>query len=147
MKIVLLKKVEKLGNVGEIKDVSAGFASNYLIPNKMAKPASSNVVKEVEKQVENRKVKEDVLTKEFRDLAKKIDGQEFTIEQKAKDGKLFGSVKEKDIVELISKKGFKIEEKNILFKNVIKEIGEFEIEIKVKNDIKAKIKLIVNEIK
>lgn len=145
MKVILLKNVDKVGKVGEIKEVSAGFASNYLIPNQMAKPASANVIKEVEKQVKKQEIIESKLLEQFRELAKKIDGQEFTIEQKAKNGKLFGSVKEKDLVELIKEKGFEIEEKNIIFVEPIKETGEFTVEIKIKEDVKAKIKLVVQE--
>lgn len=145
MKVILLKNVDKVGKVGEIKEVSAGFASNFLIPNQMAKPASTNVIKEVEKQVKKQEIIESKLLEQFRELAKKIDGQEFTIEQKAKNGKLFGSVKEKDLVELVKEKGFEIEEKNIIFTEPIKETGEFVVEIKIKEDIKAKIKLIVQE--
>ncbi len=106
MKVVLLQNVEKLGKAGEIKEVSAGFASNFLIPNKMVKPAPEKAVKEVEKQVVIQEAKEEILLKEHKELAKKIDGQEFEIEQKAKDGKLFGSVKAKDVIDLLSKKGF-----------------------------------------
>lgn len=145
MKVILLKNVDKVGKVGEIKEVSAGFASNYLIPNQMAKPASTGVIKEVEKQVKKQEIIESKLLEQFKELAKKINGQEFVIEQKAKNGKLFGSVKEKDLVELIKEKGFEIEERNIVFAEPIKEIGEFAVEIKIKEDIKAKIKLIVKE--
>ncbi len=145
MKIVLLKKVEKLGNAGEIKEVSDGFASNYLIPNKMAKPATDNVLKEVEKQVESQKVQEEIASIKARKLIEKIKGQEFEIEQKAKNGKLFGSVKQKNIVALVNTKGFEIEEKNVVFKKAIKEVGVFDIEIKLQDGISTTIKLTVKE--
>ncbi len=145
MKIILLKNIEKLGKVGEIKDVSAGFASNYLIPNKMAKPATDNVLKEVEKQVESQKIKEKIVSIKTRKLIEKIKRQELEIEQKAKNGKLFGSVKQKDIVALINQKGFKIEEKNVIFQKTIKEVGVFDIEIKLQNGISTIIKLTVKE--
>lgn len=141
MRVILLKKVDKLGNAGEIKEVSDGFASNYLIPQGMAKPASEGVVKQVEKQVEVQKVKDDKLEVKYRDVANKIDGKEFEIEEKSKDGKLFGSVKEKDVVELIGNK--EIDEKMIKFSQPIKETGEYEVEIAIFGDVKAKIKLIV----
>lgn len=147
MKVVLLKDVEKLGKAGEIKNVADGFASNFLIPNQMVKPASENIVKEVEKQIENQNVKDKVLLDESKKLAESLKGQRITIEQKAKDGKLFGSVTEKDVVALINKKGFKIENKNVVFKKSIKEVGEFEVEIDFKNDIKTTIKLVIKESK
>lgn len=141
MKVVLLKKVNKLGEAGEIKEVSPGFASNYLIPQGMAKPASEGVVKQVKKIAETAKAKVKESEKEFKKVANEINGQEFVIEKKAEGGKLFGSVKEKDVAQLINKK--EITEKEINFKEPIKEVGEYTVEIKISNEIKAEIELVV----
>jgi large subunit ribosomal protein L9 len=145
MKVVLLKNVDKLGKAGDIKEVSAGFASNFLIPNKLVKPATESAILEVEKQVKIQDAKKEELLKEYRELAKKIDGQEFEIEQKAKDGKLFGSVKAKDVLALVVEKGLKLEESNIIFAKPIKELGDFVVEIQIKDEVKAKIKLTIKE--
>lgn len=141
MKVVLLKKVNKLGEAGEIKEVSPGFASNYLIPQGMAKPASVGVVKQVKKIAETEKAKNKENEKELKKIADEINGQEFAIEKKAEGEKLFGSVKEKDVAQLINKK--EITEKEVNFKEPIKEIGEYKVEINISNEIKAEIKLTV----
>ncbi len=141
MKVVLLKKVNKLGETGEIKEVSSGFASNYLIPQGIAKPASEKVVKQVKKITETEKAENRKREEEFKKIAKEIDGQEFIIKKKAEGEKLFGSVKEKDVAQLINKK--EITEKEINFKESIKKIGNYKVKINILNGISTEINLIV----
>jgi len=145
MKVVLLKNVDKLGKVGEIKSVASGFASNFLIPNKLVKPATESAMREAEKQVKIQESKEKKLREDLRKLAAKIEGKQFRIEQKSKNGKLFGSVKVKKVLKLINEKGFELAEKNIVFAKPIKDIGEFEVTIVIGDEFKAKVKLIVEE--
>jgi len=144
MKVVLLKRIDKLGSAGEVKEVSDGFASNYLIPQGMVKPASGKVIKQVENQVEAQRKKDEESQKMFKEIAKKIDGKEFEIAKKSEKGKLFGSVKEKEVIDLIGEKD--LQAKSINFVEPIKETGEFEVEVNISTEAKAKIKLIVKEL-
>jgi large subunit ribosomal protein L9 len=143
MKVVLLKKVNKLGETGEIKEVADGYAGNYLIPQGLAQPASEGVVRQVKKIAEKQKIENEKLKEVYKKIAEKIEGKEFIIEKKAKNGKLFGSVKEKELADLIEEK--EITGNSINFKNPIKETGSHEVEINISNEIKTKIKLLVKE--
>ncbi len=143
MKVVLLKKVNKLGEIGEIKEVASGFASNYLIPQKLAKPASEGIIKEVKKIAEKQKIENKEIEEAYKKLASEIKGKEFSIEKKAEKEKLFGSVKEKELADLIGIK--EITENSINFKEPIKKIGNYDVEINLSSEVKTQIKLIVKE--
>jgi large subunit ribosomal protein L9 len=143
MKVVLLKKVEKLGEEGEIKEVSAGYASNFLIPRKLAKPASENIVKQVKENLKKAKKEGEKRLEEIKKVLTGLKNKKFSIKKKAEKGKLFEAIKEKDIAKLIGKDG--ISEKNIILPEPIKKTGGYEIEIKISDETKAKIKLEVKE--
>jgi large subunit ribosomal protein L9 len=143
MKVVLLKKVDKLGEKGEIKEVADGYARNFLIAQGLAQPATENIVKQVKENLEKIKEEGEKKLEEAKEIIEGIKDKTFSIKKKAEKGKLFGSVKEKEIVDLINKKG--ITEKNIIFPKPIKEIGEFDVEIKISDKVKTKIKLEVKE--
>jgi len=143
MKVVLLEKVEKLGNKGEIKEVSAGYASNFLIPKELVKPASEKIVKQVKENL--KKIKKEGVKKleEIKKELNKLKNKKFFIKKRAEKGKLFEAIKEKDIAKLIGKN--EINEKNIILPKPIKKTGEYEIEIKISDEAKVKIELEVRE--
>lgn len=138
MKIVLLQDVKKIGKKGEIKDVSDGYARNFLLAKNLAVPATPTAIDQVKqqevKQQEELKGKKDKTKK----LAELLSGKNITIHVKAKNGKLFGSVTARDISIALKKDGFDISEKNIKFKP-LKELGKKDAEIVFDFGITAKI--------
>ncbi len=142
MKVVLLQDVKKIGKKGEIKDVSDGYARNFLLAKGLAEVATTFAIEKV-KNLENKAKQEKENRKnEMRKIANSLNGKNVTILVKAKDGKLFGSVTAKNISDFLKKDGFDISEKNINF-TPVKELGKKEAEIIFEQSIKAKIFVIV----
>lgn len=143
MKVILLQDIKNIGKKGTIKEVSDGYARNFLFPKKLAEIAMLGSIKKVEemqkKQLETEKMMQDKL----KEMAKKISGQEFLIQAKDKDGKLFGSINAKDIANKLKEKNIEVEAKNIILPHPIKEVGEYSIELNLGDNIKSKIKVVV----
>jgi len=147
VKVVLLKDVKSLGKKDDIVNVSDGYARNYLIPKDLAIEATSGKLKEIhskKKASESKKARE---FEEAKELAKRINQLEVIIKTKAgSSGKLFGSITNKDISDII-KERYKIEidKKKIVLNEQIKALGEHEIEIKVYPEVISKITVKVVE--
>ena len=140
MKIVLLERINKLGQMGDIVDVRSGYARNFLLPLKKALRATKeniNFFKEQKsileaKNLENRKEAESVKTK--------IDGKSFILIRSASDtGALYGSVSSRDINEVISADGVEISKNQINLDKPIKELGIYKININLHSDIFSEI--------
>lgn len=146
MEVILLEKVSNLGNLGDIVRVRNGYARNFLIPNKIARRATKEAIKEFEnKRVELEKSQLKKLN-DAKELANKLDGFVLQISQKASvDGKLFGSVNNVDIVHNLKKFGFTSIEKTQIYlsDNHIKTIGEFVAKIKLHSDVEKEISIVV----
>ena len=144
MQIVLVKKVKTLGNPGEVKDVTRGYAVNFLIPQGLATPATAGLVKEA--KIRARKFDKISVVDDSAMVAfiKELEGTEITIKAKASEkGSLFGSIRAEDIVEELAKKISKsIDSEYIILKEPIKKVGEYEVEVKVgENKGKLKVKV------
>ncbi|AGF49075.1 50S ribosomal protein L9 [Candidatus Kinetoplastidibacterium galati] len=146
MEVILLEKVSTLGNLGDIVRVKNGYARNFLIPNKIAKRATKEAIKEFENkraELEKNQLKK---LNDAKELSDKLDGFVLQISQKASvDGKLFGSVSNIDIVYNLKKFGFDSIEKSQIYlsDNHIKTIGEFVAKIKLHSDVEKEISIVV----
>jgi large subunit ribosomal protein L9 len=140
MKVILQETLEGVGNLGDLLDVSDGFARNYLLPRHKAVEANSRNIKEFEhaKRVAAEKAK-----KERQDIeahAKNMSAVSLTIAaQVGKDDKMFGSVTAKDIAEGLAEKGFAIDRRKIQLAQPIKELGTFTIPVKLPREVTASI--------
>ena len=140
MKVILQETLEGVGNLGDLLDVSPGFARNYLLPRKKAVEASSRNIKEVEhaKRVTAEKAKKERL--EIEAFAKNVSTVSLTIPmQVGKDDKLFGSVTAKDIAEGLAEQGLTVDRRKIQLPQPIKELGTFAIAVKLPRDVSASI--------
>lgn len=141
MKVFLLKDVDKIGIEGEIIKVKEGFAINYLLPQKLAVVITdkneANYLKKV-KSIENRK--EAISTKTSM-LAEKIKALKLTIKRKMHEDKLYGSISPIEIVELLENEGVKVAKSQIEFDKVIKQQGNYEVTIKLSNQLQPKFAL------
>ena len=141
MQVILLDKISKLGNLGDVVRVRDGYARNFLIPKGFAKRATQAAISEFE---ERRKELEKLAEKKLTE-AKKIGdlllGKKITIQKKAGvDGRLFGSVTGQEIVDLIEKENIKILKSQISFKDgPIKIIGEHFVCIALHSEVLAEI--------
>ena len=147
MKVIFLQDVPRVGRKYDIKEVNDGYAVNFLFPKKWATAATTKSVAEIERQkkeiVIEREMQEELLEKNL----EKIKGKTIKISAKADEkGHLFSAIHKKTLSEVMEKEcHVQIDEKFIVLEKQIKEIGEFEIPILVKNK-KSFFKLIVERI-
>jgi large subunit ribosomal protein L9 len=147
MKVIFLQDVPRVGKKYDIKEVNNGYAMNFLIPRKLAEPATPKAVDELEKRKKNieieREVQEDLLMKNLEEIKGKV----ITIKVKADEkGHLFSKIHTKEIVEEMKKQNHAdISEEFIVLEKPIKEVGEHEIPIEIGSK-KSSFKLIVEKI-
>ncbi len=142
MKVILIEKVKALGNIGEIVNVSAGFARNFLVPKKFALIAdekSMNAIKDKQKALA-KKVAEEKNAAET--VKKKIHGTTLELIRKVgTNGKLFGAVTSTDIAKELETKGISIERRMITIEGSIKALGTFDVKAKIFQDVVAEFKV------
>ena len=146
MEIILMDKVTNLGNLGDVVNVKAGYARNYLIPQGMAKRANkANIAAFAERKAElERLAGEKLAAAQAR--AEKMGGITITIAQKAGvDGRLFGSITNADIAEAIIASGVQVQKSDVRLPNgPFKAIGEYNVEVALHHDVVVEIQLVVN---
>lgn len=142
MKVVLLKDVKGTGKKGEIKEVSDGYAKNFLFKTGAAKVADNSAISENKnKQVANAYHKEQEV-QAAKALQKEINGKQIKLKIKCgENGKTFGSVTGKEIADALEKLGFAIDKKKVELKEPIKALGSYQVSIRVYPEIVAKINL------
>jgi len=144
MKVIFLQDVPQVAQAGQIKEVADGYARNYLIPRKLAALAQSQAVSQVESKVKKLEIR---LTAEMQEIAGKLEGKEISLQAKAgaKD-KLYGSITSADIAaQLQSATGLEIDKRKIELEEPIRQLGSYEITLKLGKDIAPKIKVTVTE--
>ncbi|HJU03576.1 MAG TPA: 50S ribosomal protein L9 [Nitrospiraceae bacterium] len=144
MKVILQENVDGVGHLGDLLDVSDGYARNYLFPRGKALEANPRNVKALEhaKRVTAEKAKKEKM--EVEDYAKKVSAVSLTMTvQAGKDDKLFGSVTAKDIAEALAEKGFTVDRRKIQLGQPIKELGTFAIPIKLHHEVTASVSITV----
>lgn len=144
MKVILNEDVAGKGKAGDIVNVSDGYARNFLFPRKLARKATKHNLNAAKIQIAAAKHKKDTEKKHAQQVAKELEGAALTITAKRGDGgKLFGAVTAKEIaVALEEKYGLEIDKKKFNVP-VIKELGEYEIGVKIYAEVSTKIKVVV----
>ena len=144
MKVILQENVEGVGHLGDLLEVSKGFARNFLLPRKKALEANPRNVKALEhtKRVMAEKVKKEKL--EIEALAKRLSAVTLTMTaQVGKDDKLFGSVTVKDIAEGLAEQGFTVDRRKIQLQQPIKELGTYAVPVKLHREVTASVSVVV----
>ena len=144
MKIILAQDFESLGFEGDAIDVAKGYARNYLIPQGVAIEASNANVKALESR------KDKIMARRLKDkeaaeqVKEKISQITLTFKHKAgEEGKLYGSVTSRDIIQELEKKGFTVDRKKIIIDEAIRSLGEFQVAIKLYPEVTANLKVVV----
>ncbi|GAB6077696.1 50S ribosomal protein L9 [Hydrogenobaculum acidophilum] len=146
MKVILLEELEGRGSFGDIITVKDGFANNYLIPRKLAIPATEGNIKHIQSILSQKARKLEKIRAQAQELAKKLDGVEITIKKPVgQNGKLFGSITTSDIAKALHDKGFNVDRKQVMISSPIKNLGLYTIKIRLHNDVYANIKVNVEE--
>ena len=140
MEVILREDVEKLGTRGQLVKVAPGYARNFLLPNRMAVPATEANKKIVEQERQAHLRRDAKLASEAGDLGKLLSAVSITITQKAgENDQLFGSVTSKDIAEALEKQGYTVERRKIALEEPIKTLGEFKVPVKLHREVTAEI--------
>ncbi len=145
MQIILLEKVVNLGNLGEVVKVKDGYARNFLIPQRMARRATTSAVAEFEvKRVELEKAAAAKLAA-AQSQGEKLAGLTVQISQKSGvDGRLFGSVTNADIAEALTKQGFAVEKAQIRMpQGPLKTVGDHPVSVALHTDVVVEITVAV----
>jgi large subunit ribosomal protein L9 len=144
---ILLKDVENLGEAGEAVDVSSGYLRNYLLPRKLAQPATQGSLEEAERRREASERAAREAEERAGETASLLGKTVLTIQHRAgEDGKLFGSVTNAEIADAIAEaRGLRIDRKKVRLEEPIREVGTYMVEIELSGGVTAKVKTIVAE--
>jgi large subunit ribosomal protein L9 len=146
MQIILQEDVEKLGNRGQVVEVTEGYARNFLLPRKLALEANAGNMKRLEKMRAAFAKKEATEKGDAQKLAELLAGVSLEIARKSgENDQLFGSVTSADISDALGAKGYTIDKRKIQLAEPIKLIGNFEIPIKLHREVIATVKLAVKK--
>ncbi len=146
MKVILLKNVNKLGRSGDIKEVNEGYARNFLIPQGLAEIATKHSIRVRKNQVFKKKRLEQKNKNKKQNLFNKIKGKSFEIKAKADEkGTLYAGLDAKNLAQELNLLGFEINPEEILLKEKIKSLGEYNIDLKILN-YQTSIKIIINNL-
>ena len=145
MKIILLDDVNKVGRRGEVRDVSDGYARNFLIPQGKAKRATESNLKAFESRRSELEKAQSATLAKAQERGAKLAGFTLQITQKAGvDGRLFGSVTNYDIVEALEKQGHEVERSQVRMpQGPLKQVGEFPIHVALHTDVTVTITVAV----
>ena len=141
MQVILLEKVGKLGNLGDVVKVKDGFARNYLIPSKMARRATEAAIKEFENRRADLEKAAQAKLDTAKSLGEQLSGKVVRIVQKAGvDGRLFGSVTNLDVAEGLAKMGFTVHKTQVrLPAGPLKTVGDHVVVVAPHGDVSAEL--------
>jgi large subunit ribosomal protein L9 len=142
VKLLLKESIKNVGRVGDVVEVSPGYARNYLLPQDLAVQPTPNNVKKIEARRQEIEKQERDLRAQQETLIKKLEGVEVTLERRANEqGNLFGSVSATDIAKALQAQGFNIEAADVNLHNKLDRIERYTVEIKLAEDLKGDVKV------
>ncbi len=142
MEVILLERVAKLGQMGDVVSVKEGYARNFLLPQKKALRASKTNIDAFEAQKSQLEARNLESKKEAESLAAKLDGQQFIVIRSASDaGSLYGSVTPRDAADVATEAGFSVDRKQIILTAPIKELGLHDIMVRLHPEVEANVQI------
>lgn len=147
MKVILLQDVKTLGKKGDVVDVSDGYAKNFIFTKKLGVEANTKNMNELKLQKANDERVAAKILEEAKEFAKVVESKQVVVKLKAGEGgKTFGSVSSKEIAaEAKSQHGLDIDKKKIQLSEQIKNIGSYEVPVKLHQQVTAKLRVKVEE--
>jgi large subunit ribosomal protein L9 len=144
MKVVLIKNIPNVGNKGEVKEVSDGYAQNFLIAKNLAMPATKTNIDKVTAEKKKNEQKGILSFGKVKKLMNKLKGLELTISAKANEkGTLFAGIGEKEVYGALKDLNIVIDLKHFKLDKHIKELGRHDIVIKLDHGLEAKVRVLV----
>ena len=142
MQVILLERVAKLGQMGDVVDVKPGYARNYLLLQGKALTASKENIASFEGQKAQLEAQNLETRKEAEALGEKLGGQQFIVIRQASDGgNLYGSVTTRDAADVATEEGFTVDRKQIIIRQPIKTLGLHEVEVNLHPEVTVNIEL------
>ena len=146
MKVILTETVASIGEIGDVLNVARGFARNFLLPKGLAMEASGKNVRELEHKKRLIAQKREQQRQEMLAIADKLNSVIISLRRKvAEDHKLYGSVSVADVSKALDERGFAIDRKDVLLEQPIKQLGEFNVSIRVGAQVKANIRVVIEK--
>ena len=144
MKVILTKEVPKLGKTGELKTVADGYAQNFLIPQKLAVPASGGAYRAYQHDIASREDKRVRERAEAEIAATRIASTTLTMGVKVGEGgKLYGSITSKDIADALARRGIEVDRHKIDLDEPLKTLGTYKVAIKVFTGMTPEVTIVV----
>ena len=144
MKVILTKDVDKLGKSGEMKQVSDGYATNFLIPQGVAVPAAGGAYRAWQHDIASREDKRKKEREEAEIAATRIASTTLTMGVKVGEGgKLFGSITSKDIADALARRGIEVDRHKIELEEPLKSLGTYKVAIKVFAGLSPEVTVVV----
>ncbi len=144
MKVLLCEDVNKLGYLGDVVEVSNGYARNYLLPQGIAKPATKGNIRAIAEERAKRAEERIAERKRLVAAAEAVDGAEAVVAAKANEqGHLFGSVSDREIAANLRAQGFQVADEVVRLREHIKEVGSHEVTLRFATDVKATVTVTV----
>jgi len=144
MKIILLEDVTKVGRRGEVRDVSDGYARNFLIPKKLALGATAGNLKNLEHIKKQANAKADRAKADAEAVRAQIEALAYEERRQAsEEGKLFGSVTSQDLVDFLAQHGVKVERRRVQLDEPIKTLGETSVPVRLHAEVTAQLRVSV----
>ena len=144
MKVILLADVNKVGRRGEVREVSDGYARNFLLPKKLALGATAGNLKNLEHIKQQANAKAERAKADAEALRARIEALAYEERRQAsEEGKLFGSVTSQDLVDFLDKHGIKVERRRVQLDEPIKMLGETTVPIRVHPEVTAQLRVSV----
>jgi large subunit ribosomal protein L9 len=147
MKVILKSDIPNVGRQGETKEVSAGFARNYLIPQNLVMEANSLNLRIWERERGRLEKHREEIINFAKEISSKMETSEFVAKVKTgENGKIFGLITTSKLAKIFEDNGFKVNKRDILLLDNIKKIGNYEINVRLHAEVVAKVKLsVINE--
>jgi large subunit ribosomal protein L9 len=142
MRLILRNEIGHLGEVGDVVEVADGYGLNYLIPKGYAIHATANTLRASQHEQRLREVQVDVARRRANEAAAQFSGVEIEFIMRAgEDGRLFGSVTNRDIEKELLERGLEVTRRRILLPEPIRKIGEYDVPIRIHAEVKAEVKV------
>jgi large subunit ribosomal protein L9 len=142
MEVILREHVDHLGRRGEVVKVADGYARNYLLPRKLALPVTEGNRRQIERERAKFDAKEAEDRRSAEAVAARLSGVELVIARKVGETQaLYGSVTASDIADALEAKGFPVDRRKLQLSEAIKQVGDFDVPVKLHRDVAATVKV------
>lgn len=144
MQVILQQDVKALGKKGEVKEVAEGYARNYLFPRGLAVEATGGQLKQLQKQQQIKDAKNAKILAQAAEKAAKLEAMQVEIAVRVgENGRLFGSVTSADVVLALKKRGISVDKRKIDLSDPIKNLGTYQVRVKLHTNVEATLKVTV----